>query len=97
MKITLTEQYFSKRDFDRYIITEGMTTETELKVSNTIGTMMLVSAKELAKHAKPAHAHLADDIIPGRQVSDYPFLEGEYKKANPFSFWNKLKSGKLFK
>ena len=81
MKITLTEQYFSKANFNQYIITDGMTTETELEVSSMIGNMALVSAKELAKHAKPAHAHLADDIIPGRPASDYPFREGEYKET----------------
>ncbi|QXV76548.1 hypothetical protein bas12_0066 [Escherichia phage BrunoManser] len=97
MKITLTEQYFSDSNPNRYIITEGMTTETELKVNQTIGSLVLVSAKELDRFAKPEHRHLADPLFEGGEMPDYPFLEGEYRKANPFSFWNKLKSGKLFK
>ena len=97
MKITLTEQYFSDSNPNRYIITEGMTTETELKVNKTIGSLVLVSAKELARFAKPEHRHLADPLFEGGEMSDYPFLEGGYRKANPLSFWNKLKSGKLFK
>lgn len=91
MKITLTQTYFNKTE-NRYIITEGMTTETELQVNETIGSLALVKASELARFALPENKHLGD---PG--MSDYPFLAGEYVKANPFSFWNKLKSGKLFK
>lgn len=94
MKITLTEQYFSKDNFNRFIITEGMDTTTELQVSQTIGSLVFVSSAELARFAKPEHKYLAVGIGSG---SDYPFLEGEYKKVSPFSFWNKLKSGKLFK
>ena len=81
MKITLTDKYFSKHDFYRYIITEGMTTEMELEVSRVGVTMVFVSAKELARHAKPEYAHLADDITSNCPVSDYPFREGEYKET----------------
>lgn len=93
MKIRLTSSYFNRESFKQYIITDGMNTGIVLDVSYKIGDVMFVSAIELAKYAKQEHRHLAE------KVTDYAFTKGEYEivRSGPFSFWNKLKSGGLFK
>lgn len=95
MKITLSEQYFAKENFNQYIITRGMDTRQILNVNKRIGDLVLVSGRELAQYAKEENKHLAEGI---GSNSDYPFLAGEYEIVTPESlgrraiaFWNKLK------
>lgn len=99
MKIRLTSTYFSREDFEQYIITKGMSSGIVLNASHNIGDVMFVSATELAKYAKPENQHLAEPILSDGKVTDYAFTKGEYEivRSGTFSFWNKLKSGKLFK
>lgn len=99
MKIRLTSNYFNRESFNQYIITDGMNPGIVLDVSYNIGDVMFVSATELAKYAKPEHRHLADPHLSDEKVADYAFTKGEYEivRSGPFSFWNKLKSGELFK
>lgn len=99
MKIRLTSSYFNRESFNQYIITDGMNPCIVLDVSHNIGDVMFVSATELAKYAKPENRHLADPRLSDGVVTDYAFTKGEYEivRSGPFSFWNKLKSGELFK
>ena len=99
MKIRLTSTYFNREDFKQYIITTGMNTGIVLDVHYNIGDVMFVSATELAKYANPEHRHLAEPHLSDGKVTDYAFIKGEYEivRSGPFSFWNKLKSGELFK
>lgn len=99
MKIRLTSTYFNREDFKQYIITQGMNPGIVLDVSYNIGDVMFVSATELAKYAKPDNQHLAEPRLSDGKVADYVFIKGEYEivRSGPFSFWNKLKSGVLFK
>ncbi|UIU27587.1 hypothetical protein SA32RD_62 [Escherichia phage vB_EcoS_SA32RD] len=99
MKIRLTSSYFNRESFNQYIITDGMNPDIVLDVSHNIGDVMFVSATELAKYAKPEHRHLADPQLSDGKVTDYAFTKGEYEivRSGPFRFWNKLKSGELFK
>lgn len=99
MKIRLTSSYFNRESFYQYIITDGMNPGIVLDVSYNIGDVMFVSATELAKYAKPEHRHWAEPYLSDGKVADYAFTKGEYEivRSGPFSFWNKLKSGELFK